>query len=368
MLRSMVTTLFQSRLSPITVTQVRECRNKILPKPRKRNPVWFVRQKRTIHEDFVTEENKKFVTEVLNDRFGVPTLIKGAQTYPKNLGNLIDVQQEEKQEDWNRFQRRSGLIARKIGVVPVWRKDGTKMTTTMLQIEDNHVIKYFSPEEYTPAHQPRVKNLRKFGCVLVGAGSADPSLFTKEYCGLFRESGVLPKRHLGRFLVTPNAKLLPGTPLNVTHFRVGDFVDIRGKTVDRGFQGVMKRWGFKGMPATHGVTKTHRRPGNIGSGGAKARVWPGQKMPGHMGNRHRKLKGLQIVRINKEYNVMWVTGQNVPGEHNNFVYIYDTILPLKRNIIQPPFPTRFDDDGGEVDVFADGFHDFRNPTIFYEDD
>lgn len=159
----------------------------------------------------MTQENKNFVTEVLNDRFGVPTLIKGAQTYPKNVGNLIDVQQEEKPDDWNRFQRRSGLIARKIGVVPMWRKDGTKMLTTMLQIEDNHVIKYFAPDEYNPAQKPRVKNLRKFGCVLVGAGSADPSLFTKEYCGLFRESGVLPKRHLGRFLVTPNAKLLPGS-------------------------------------------------------------------------------------------------------------------------------------------------------------
>lgn len=64
--------------------------------------------------------------------------------------------------------------------------------------------------------------------------------------------------------------------------------------IDRGFQGVMKRWGFKGMPASHGVTKTHRRPGNIGSGGTKARVMPGTKMPGHMGNRWRILKGCRV--------------------------------------------------------------------------
>lgn len=148
---------------------------------------------------------------MLNDRFGVPTLIKGIQTYPKSAECLINVKQEEKPEEWNyKYQRRCGLIARKIGVVPLWRKDGTKVTTTMLQIDDNHVIKYFEPEEYNPAQQPRVKNVRKFGCVLVGAGSADPSLFTKEYCGLFRNSGVMPKRHLGRFLVTQNAKLLPG--------------------------------------------------------------------------------------------------------------------------------------------------------------
>lgn len=65
--------------------------------------------------------------------------------------------------------------------------------------------------------------------------------------------------------------------------------------IDRGFQGVMKRWGFKGMPASHGVTKTHRRPGNIGSGSALARVMPGTKMPGHMGNRWRILKGVKVI-------------------------------------------------------------------------
>lgn len=150
------------------------------------------------------------MTEVLNDRFGVPTLIKGVQTYPKNSEALIDVKQEEKPQQWNKFQRRCGLIARKIGVVPMWQKNGTKIFTTLLQIDDNHVIKYFEPEEYNPSQQPRVKNVQKFGCVLVGSGSADPSLFTKEYCGLFRDSGVMPKRHLGRFLVTPEAKLLPG--------------------------------------------------------------------------------------------------------------------------------------------------------------
>lgn len=246
--------------SATTLTQVRECRSKNLPKPRKRNPVWFVRQKRTvhkhdfniafclsiriseiyfnllfhlqIHDDLITEENRKFVTEVLNDRFGVPSLIKGVQTYPKRADeSLVAVDKLDVEHGWHSYySRRCGLIARKIGVVPMWRKDGRKVSTTMLQINDNHVIKYMEPSEFSPAQKPRVKNLKKFGCVLIGAGSADPSLFTKEYCGLFKDSGVMPKRHLGRFLVTPSAKLLPGTPLNVTHFRVGDFVDVRGKT------------------------------------------------------------------------------------------------------------------------------------------
>lgn len=209
-----------------------------------------------VHEDYITPENRKFVSEVLGDRFGVPSLIKGVQTFPNSVNEkqLVEIKESIVQSQYDPRERRCGLIARKIGVVPLWKKNGKQITSTMLQIEDNHVIKYIPPEEYQPSQTPRVKDISKFGCLLVGAGSADPSLFTKEYCGLFKESGVMPKRKLGRFLVSPNAKLLPGehlyfflfvhsfllytkcelnftgTPLNVTHFRLGDFVDIKGKT------------------------------------------------------------------------------------------------------------------------------------------
>lgn len=129
----------------------------------------------------------------------------------------------------------------------------------------------------------------------------------------------------------------------------------------------MKRWGFKGMPATHGVTKTHRRPGNVGSGGAKARIWPGQKMPGHMGNRYRINRGLKIWRINTQYNVMWVSGLSIPGETNSICYVFDTMLPLKRKLLKPPYPTCFEDpDPNAVDIWSEELHDFRDPTIFYE--
>lgn len=72
--------------------------------------------------------------------------------------------------------------------------------------------------------------VEKFGCALVGAESTDPSLLTKEYCGLFANSGVMPKRILGRFIISPEAAVQPGTPISVNHFRVGDYVDVRGKT------------------------------------------------------------------------------------------------------------------------------------------
>lgn len=98
----------------------------------------------------------------------------------------------------------------------------------------------------------------------------------------------------------------------------------------RGFHGVMKRWGFSGMPSDRlGTTKSHRRPGCIGSGRDKGRVWPGQKLPGHIGGDFRVMPGLQVLRINHRHNVLYVTGQAVPGEPGEFVKVYDTKVTPK---------------------------------------
>lgn len=132
--------------------------------------------------------------------------------------------------EWNPSLVRSGIIARKIGIYPMWLKDGSKIATTLLHVLDNHVIKYYQPDEY---NSPRKRNTlvkNKKGCLLLGAEGTDPSLLTKEYCGLFKNSGVLPKKILAKFFVSPQSALPPGTPLNVLHFKVGDYVDVRGKT------------------------------------------------------------------------------------------------------------------------------------------
>lgn len=132
----------------------------------------------------------------------------------------------------------------------------------------------------------------------------------------------------------------------------------------------MKRHGFKGMPASHGVTKTHRRGGNIGGGGEKGRVWPGTKMPGHMGNRYRLAKGLKIWRINTKYNVLWVSGIGVPGATNAIVYIYDTNLPLRQPKNPLAFPTYFnqEDDIFEEDIYDADIHKFCDPSLMFEKD
>lgn len=166
---------------------------------------------------------------MLHDKFGPPALIKGVPSYKNACSSLIKLDEQPKVE-WESGNRRTGVIARKIGQYPLWKKDGTKIRTTLLQIVDNHVIRYFAPGEFEPTQKPNVKNLNKYGCLLVGAESTDPTMLTKDYCGLFKDSGVMPKKVLSRFIVSPTAALLPGTPLNVSHFRPGDYVDVRGKT------------------------------------------------------------------------------------------------------------------------------------------
>lgn len=326
------------------------------PPPKKRHPEWLPKPTRVLYNEELTSENKEFLSEIVSSTKG----LLNNNTSPLN-NELI-----QSNATWTPNSKRTGLIGKKIGVYPMWLKNGRKVLTTLIQIVDNEVVKYIPPEEYKPVKPIRHRIEVKNGCLVLGAINIDPQLLTKEYYGIFNKAGVTPKKVLMRFTISPNAVLQPGTPLYATHFKPGEFIDIRGKTIDRGFQGVMKRWGFKGMPASHGVTKTHRRPGNIGSGGKLARVMPGTKMPGHMGNRWRILKGVKILRINTKYNVIWVLAQNVPGELNTMCYLYDTILPTKKST-SPYFPTYLSNESElPENLYADDVHPFENPTIVFQ--
>jgi large subunit ribosomal protein L3 len=132
---------------------------------------------------------------------------------------------------------RVGTIGRKLGHYPLWLKDGTRVNTTVLQIVDNHVIKCTKAGEYNATQKIRNtyqedKRVGRKSCLLVGSESVDPNNLTANYIGLFKGSGVPPTKILTRFQVSKGAELPPGTPLNVTHYRVGDFVDVRSRTYE----------------------------------------------------------------------------------------------------------------------------------------
>ncbi|GAB6030610.1 54S ribosomal protein L3 [Chamberlinius hualienensis] len=327
-------------------------------KRRKTAPFYYWVNKRSkFAEQHLTKANESFVKDYIGDKYSMTTgqsLLKDA---PWSKG------------EWSEGTLRTGVIARKIGIYPMWTKKGVRHSATLLQIVDNHVIKYIPPEVYAT----RVGGRRyggKIGCLVVGAESSDPQLYTPAYNGLFTEAGVLPKEKLTRFIISPNAAIQPGTPLTVGQYRVGDYVDVWGKTIDYGFQGVMIRWKMRGGPKTHGCTKAHRRVGSIGTGRRMARVWPGKKMPGHMGSEKRVLRGLKILRINTKYNVMWVMGPAVPGAVHSYCYIMDSRDKEKRR--PPPyFPTYYPEDHAEplpVEMWDSEFHEFSDETLTFPDD
>ncbi|KFD54344.1 hypothetical protein M513_04886 [Trichuris suis] len=270
-------------------------------------------------------------------------------------------------QQWKPRSVRCGLVCRKLGTLPQYTRDGTRVLCTLVQVLDNHVISYTDPETwYKNSSVGKKEGLKRLGRITIGADSADPQLFTAAYRGLFLKAGVLPKRKLASFAVTPNAAIAPGTRLYANHFTIGQYVDIWGHTIDHGFQGVMVRWGFKGMPKTHGVTKTHRRPGAIGTTG-DACVKPGKKMPGHMGNEWRVIRGLQVARINVKEQVIYLRGTGVPGAINSLLYVKDSGIIPKR-VQNPQFPTYYPNKDGEhkeldEEQFVDDLFNFSDPTI-----
>lgn len=343
-------------------------------------PFWHIKKLNKAVDEPVTGTNKEFLQELLNETYNGP-LRKELAPY-SNSGGI-----------WRPWSRRCGVLGVKIGVQPLWLKDGKKIMTTMLHVTDNHVVRVAARDQFDESYRGQMEQRPCFtgpgkfkgpnmvAMVVVGSQSTDPQKFTKDYCGLFTDSGVMPKRHLARFPVTDNAILQPGTPLTASHFTVGQWVDIFGRTMERGFHGGMKRWGFHGMPATHGVTKSHRRIGCIGSGRQKSRVWPGQKMPGDIGGMQRWLCGLRVWRINHQDSVLYVSGVSCPGKTGNVVQICDTRIPAHRwetlhedgrfekfgKLVDGPerFPTAAEEGDLPDEEWSPLLHRFSDPSVAY---
>ncbi|KAI1285457.1 39S ribosomal protein L3, mitochondrial [Halotydeus destructor] len=349
----------QSILSPVAGCMNIQTRNvrRGTVKRRTTHPFkWLPQKESKIKTDDLTTENRAFLDNLVE-------LEKAATPLRADL--------PADRPQWTPDSRRVGLVARKIGIYPMWKKNGKRTLTTVLQVSDNHVIKSYSAEEFKTKtiYQNRWAS-DGFGCIVVGSESADPRKFTAAYRGLFKEAGVMPKNKLGRFFVTDDALLQPGTPLDVRHFRVGDFVDVFGKTRDHGFQGAVKRWRFATLRDTHGTTKAHRRPGSISRGRKAGGPWRGKKMPGHMGSERRTLHGVKILRINYKYNVIYVQGPAVPGIIGSWVYIFDSKIFEKRHTADNPplFPTHYADDskGKEaVEAYDKDVHRFDENTVVF---
>lgn len=202
----------------------------------------------------------------------------------------------------------NGLIGKKLGMSQVFDQDGKVIPVTLIQAGPCVVV------------QLKTKETDSYEAVQLGlVENINPKNISKPVKGHLEKAGVGTVRILKEFKATDDKELKQGEQVTVDIFEGVDKVNVSGKTKGKGTQGVIKRHGFSGGRKTHG-SMFHRRPGAIGMCATPSRVLPGKKMAGQMGNKNTHIKGLKVVSIDKENNVLVVKGA-VPGSRGSYVYI-----------------------------------------------
>ncbi len=207
---------------------------------------------------------------------------------------------------------RTGLLAKKIGMTRLFDDKGNHVPVTVLQVEECQVV--------------AVKTVERDGYVALqlGVGKAKANRVTKPMRGHFAKAKVEPKKSLVEFRVTPDAVLEPGTEIAATHFVPGQFVDVTGTTIGKGFAGAMKRHNFGGLRATHGVSVSHRSHGSTGQRQDPGKVFKGKKMAGQMGSERVTTLNLEVVGTDVERGLVLVRGA-VPGVKGGWVLVRDAV-------------------------------------------
>ncbi|EJD42235.1 mitochondrial 50S ribosomal protein L3 [Auricularia subglabra TFB-10046 SS5] len=214
---------------------------------------------------------------------------------------------------WRPEALRTGVIARKRGMTAMWDEHGTRFPVTVLQLENCQVtgnVKFVRPDG------------TEYHAVQVAATDKRAKTVSKQMLGHFRNAGVQPKQIVKEFAVSPDAHLPVGTKLNAIHFVPGQYVDVQAKSVGKGWAGAMKRWGFHGLAASHGVSVSHRSAGSTGQHQDPGRVWPGRKLAGRLGGENATQQHLYVVRVDSALNLVFVRG-SVPGVDDAHVFVRD---------------------------------------------
>ena len=219
---------------------------------------------------------------------------------------------------------RTGVIAKKMGMMRLFQEDGRHVPVTVLALEGCQVVGARSQEK------------DGYFAVRLGAGARKAKNVNKPQRGEFAKAQVEPKARVAEFRVDNEDGLLPvGATITADHFIAGQMVDVTGHTQGKGFAGAMKRWGFGGMRASHGVSITHRAHGSTGQRQDPGKVFKNKKMAGHMGDRQRTQQNLMVVRTDAGRGLIFVRG-SVPGAKNGWLLIRDAVkLPLPEGV---PFP------------------------------
>jgi large subunit ribosomal protein L3 len=209
------------------------------------------------------------------------------------------------------------LIGKKIGMSREFYKTGQSVPVTVLKMETGRIIQVISKEK------------RGYQAVQIGFGKIKSSKIKKPMKGYFAKKNTEAKKILKEFRVSNTEEYKEGNELGIEIFKEVKFVDVRSKTIGKGFAGAMKRHNFSGLRASHGVSISHRAHGSTGQNQDPGKVFKGKKMAGHMGNKLRTMQNIEIIKTDAENNLMYLKG-SIPGSKNSDVLVKKSVKNIRK--------------------------------------
>jgi len=220
-----------------------------------------------------------------------------------------------------------GLIGTKVGMTREFMKSGQSVPVTVIKVEKGRVLDVIT------------KDKRGYNAVKLGFFKLKNSKLTKQMKGYFAKKNTEPKKILKEFRVEKNDQYKEGNELGLEIFKDKKFLDVRSKTIGKGFAGGMKRWNFSGLRASHGVSVSHRAHGSTGQNQDPGKVFKGKKMAGHMGDKMRTMLNLEIIKSDLENNLIYLRG-SIPGSKNSTVYLRGSVKKITKKTINEKYEAR----------------------------
>ena len=220
-----------------------------------------------------------------------------------------------------------GLIGTKIGMTREFMETGQSVPVTVIKVEKGRVLDVIS------------KDKRGYNAVKVGFFKIKNSKLTKQMRGYFTKKNTEPKKILKEFRIERIDEYKEGNELGLEILKDKKFIDVRSKTIGKGFAGVMKRWNFGGLRASHGVSVSHRSHGSTGQRQDPGKVFKGKKMAGHMGDKLRTMLSLEIIKSDLENNLLYIKG-SIPGSKNSTVFLRESVKNVSRKTIKEKYDAK----------------------------
>jgi len=236
---------------------------------------------------------------------------------------------------------RSGVIAQKVGMTRVFTDAGEHVPVTVLKVDACQVV----------AHRTKDKN--GYVALQVGVGKAKVKNVSKAERGRFAVAKVEPKQKLAEFRVSEDAMIPVGAEITADHFVAGQFVDVTGTSTGKGFAGGMKRWNFRGLRASHGVSISHRSIGSTGGRQDPGKTFKNKKMPGHMGTDRVTTLNLKVVQTDVERGLILVEGA-VPGAKGGWITVRDAVKKAAPKDLPSPGKFRLAGDNAAAETKVEG--------------